>query len=67
MNRLTGIVRVNFELKSRLATVTYDPAKVTEEAVAQAIERANTQLSSENPPLDDARRLLGEGPQGKKP
>ena len=67
MTRLTGIVRVNFELKTRLATVTYDPTKVTEEAIVQAIERANTQLRSENPPLDDARRLLGEGPPEKKP
>ena len=60
MNKLPGIIDVSFEMETRMASVTFDPSEVEEEAIRAAIEAADRRSAAEGEPTPEMDILLGE-------
>lgn len=58
VNQLPGIQKLSFVLRTRQATVVYDPAQVTADAILQALERANASIARANDPAPAELQLL---------
>ncbi|HAL46889.1 MAG TPA: hypothetical protein DCP37_03975 [Dehalococcoidia bacterium] len=65
VNKLPGIIEVAFDQTSKVATVAFDSAKVSEEAVRKAIEGANLEIAAENAPRPDIGGILGSETAGE--
>ncbi len=65
VNKLPGIIEVSFDQASKVASVVYDSAKVSEEAVRKAIDGANLGIAAENAPRPDVGGILGSDPSAE--
>ncbi len=64
MNKLPGIIDVSFEMETRMASVTYDPAEVGEAAIRAAISEADRRSAAEGEATPEVGLLLGEEDPG---